>query len=314
MKTLEVIMCQGVPASGKSTWARQFAEEKGFDKWVIINRDSIRNSLGDYWVPNREDLVTDIELSSFRSALDKGFNVILDSTNLNPKTIQKFKEIVFDFLIKNADKLNINFNYKLFEISFEEACKRDEQRSNPVGKKVIKSFFYKYFPDFEKKTDPRIKQKTITSDSSLPDCIICDIDGTISLMDGRNPYKGEDCNTDKPNDSVIKILQVFNRYNKAHDNNFPIEKTKIILFSGRNGESWQQTYDWLNANFVPYDELYMREEGNNEKDDLLKKRFYNNYVKGKYNVLFWLDDRNQVVDMVRNQLNLPCFQVYYGDF
>jgi len=27
-----------------------------------------------------------------------------------------------------------------------------------------------------------------------------------------------------------------------------------------------------------------------------------------------LDDRNQVVDMWRRELALPCFQVNYGDF
>lgn len=31
-----------------------------------------------------------------------------------------------------------------------------------------------------------------------------------------------------------------------------------------------------------------------------------------YDVKFWIDDRNAVVDTVRNKLNLPCFQVNYS--
>ena len=88
---------------------------------------------------------------------------------------------------------------------------------------------------------------------------------------------------------------------------------KIILFSGRNGSSRPQTEKWLADNFVPYDLLVMREEGNYENDAILKERFYNEHVKGKYNVGFILDDRDQVVKKWR-ELGLPCFQVYYGDF
>ncbi len=39
-----------------------------------------------------------------------------------------------------------------------------------------------------------------------------------------------------------------------------------------------------------------------------------NEIKGKYFVRFVLDDRNQVVDMWRNEIGYACLQVYYGDF
>ena len=57
----------------------------------------------------------------------------------------------------------------------------------------------------------------------------------------------------------------------------------------------------------------MRPEGNNEKDSIIKKRIYEDHIKGKFNVEFVLDDRNQVVEMWR-ELGLTCLQVAEGDF
>jgi hypothetical protein len=65
---------------------------------------------------------------------------------------------------------------------------------------------------------------------------------------------------------------------------------------------------------IPFDELLMRKTGDNRKDSIIKKEIFMEHVQNKYFIEFILDDRNQVVDMWRNDLQLPCFQVYYGDF
>lgn len=44
----KVIILQGIPASGKSTWAREQALARPKEV-VIVNRDAIRDSLGKYW-------------------------------------------------------------------------------------------------------------------------------------------------------------------------------------------------------------------------------------------------------------------------
>lgn len=41
-----ILILKGPPASGKSTMAREFI--KGKVDWVIVNRDSLRESRGDY--------------------------------------------------------------------------------------------------------------------------------------------------------------------------------------------------------------------------------------------------------------------------
>ena len=131
----KLIILQGIPASGKSTWAKQWVEEDPKTR-VIVNRDSIRRGLGVYWVPSREVLVSSIEEHSVFEALDMGYDVCLDATNLNPNYLEKWKEI--------ADLLNSPIEYKKFDISLEEALERDKNREFPVGEKVIIDFYNKY--------------------------------------------------------------------------------------------------------------------------------------------------------------------------
>lgn len=84
---LEVIILKGLPASGKSTWAKEFIQGK--NNWVIVSRDSIRESTGEYWIPSREDYITDVEESSVLMALKNDLNVIIDATNLNDERNKK---------------------------------------------------------------------------------------------------------------------------------------------------------------------------------------------------------------------------------
>ena len=49
----KILVLAGPPASGKSTYARKYVKENPHS--IIVSRDSIRQSFGEYWVPERED-------------------------------------------------------------------------------------------------------------------------------------------------------------------------------------------------------------------------------------------------------------------
>jgi len=133
--------------------------------------------------------------------------------------------------------------------------------------------------------------------------IICDIDGTLANMGGRSPYDFENVDQDEVKHATAETVRIFARAGYA-----------IILFSGRNDSSREMTIAWLQRNDIPFDELVMRRTGDRRKDSKVKREMYERTVRGKYDVLLVLDDRNQVVDMWRKELGLPCFQVDYGDF
>lgn len=51
----KLILCRGIQGSGKTTWAKQWVLEDPEHR-VRFNNDDIRNMLGKYWVPSRENL------------------------------------------------------------------------------------------------------------------------------------------------------------------------------------------------------------------------------------------------------------------
>ena len=138
MKQLTIL--SGLPASGKSTYAKKLANENPEDT-IIVNRDSIREGLGKYWVPSRENLVTSIEDFIIIEALRLNYNVIVDATNLNTKTIAKFE------LYRN--NFDLQLIYKHFKTPLWKCVLRDWKRGlfggRRVGYKVIKNFYDRYY-------------------------------------------------------------------------------------------------------------------------------------------------------------------------
>ena len=47
---LTIIVMVGPPASGKTSWSKEFV--KGKSTWIRVNRDDLRLMCGDYWIPS----------------------------------------------------------------------------------------------------------------------------------------------------------------------------------------------------------------------------------------------------------------------
>lgn len=286
-----LVLC-GPPASGKSTHAREFI--KGKTDWVIVNRDSIREGRGEYWIPSQEDYISDLEEFSIRAAIKRNYNVIIDATNLNPKTQEKWRKI--------ATETKSSIEFKEFYIPFKEALERDKNRERSVGEKVLKNFYLKYYPDkyAEEISD---KRYILEQNKSLPKCIIVDIDGTVAINQGRSPYDLTKVSEDKPNYPLVDLLRILSG------------SVDIIFFSGREGteQCRQDTAKWLNDNVgIPY-QLYMRKEKDYRGDEIIKEELFKENIENNYYCVAVFDDRNKVVNKWR-ELGLLCCQVYEGDF
>ena len=297
---LKILVLQGVPASGKSTFARSLVlKDKSY---VIVSRDAIREARGEYWIPEHEDYISDIEEFEIRSAIKHNLNPIIDATNLNPKTISKWKNL--------AKELNVNIEFKMFEIDFATALERDSKRERSVGKKVLERFFRDYFPNQLKAyyTDNRLKESFYPYNDEKEDCIIVDLDGTVCLHNGRSPYDLTRVSEDIPNYPLVRFLQEL------------ICNKHIIFLSGREGtdQCRQDTINWLTKNICSSDfgykwELLMRDKNNFEPDEIIKEKIFHKEIEPKYSVLAIFDDRDKVVKMWRS-LGLLCNQVYWGNF
>lgn len=175
------------------------------------------------------------------------------------------------------------------DVPLEVCIDRDLKRISSVGEKVIRSMHKQYLT----------KVETYIENKKLPKAIIVDIDGTLAKMNGRSPFDWSRVKEDTCN-SVIKNL--VNAYTET-----------VIIFSGRDAVCKADTESWLKENGIKYSKLFMRDEGNNEKDAIIKRRMFEQNIRCKYFIEYVLDDRNQVVEMWRN-MGLTCLQVAEGDF
>ena len=309
----KVTICRGLPASGKSTWAKK-------QDAVRINKDDLRAMLdGGKWSGKREKLVIDTRDSIMVKALRQGRNVIIDDTNLHPKHINRISEVVE--AQAQIDGKEYSWEVKDFDIKLHDAIKRDVKREHSVGEDVIRNMWNQFIrPTKRIVKDPldeveaeladegssTVVSTTVAQD--LPDAVIFDLDGTLADISGRNPYDASQCEYDKLVQPVYNDLVL---HQKAG--------YKIIICSGRSNEYVEQTDAWLKKNGIAPDLFIMRdpndvdEKGNRIPDDELKQKMFMEHIHNKYNVEKVFDDRQKVVDMWRD-LGLTVFQVADGRF
>lgn len=110
--------------------------------------------LGPYWVPTREDLVSNAKINIAHDAIHHGYDIVVDNMNLNPKEV-KFWQNLVNFHNQNITNPDIfqpdclQWEYEIefkdfFDVSLEECIHRDSLRENPIGEEVIRNTYNKY--------------------------------------------------------------------------------------------------------------------------------------------------------------------------
>jgi predicted kinase len=302
----KVIILRGLPASGKSTWAHNFILKN--PEYIRINKDELRRMLhANKYSEENEQQVLKIRNNIIRSELYDGKSIIVDDTNFNNLHIKEIEKIKTDleYSFEGArDKYgDIQIEVKNFNVDPVECIKRNALRteSERVPEEVIWNMYNKYI-----KSQEYPEQTKLVQNPSLPHAIICDLEGTLALHNGRSPYSCKECGSDEVNEPVNSVLKMYatNGYN-------------IIFLSSRNESCRKETSLWLEEAGWPYgikERLYMREYKDNRKDALIKKEIFDNHIRDRYYIEFVLDDQDSVVSLWRDVIGLPCFQVAYGNF
>lgn len=130
---MKAFITVGISASGKSTWAREYAQKHGA---IITNRDDIRFSLAgatnwsEYKFNNTiENMVTCIQQETVEWAAAYGREVIVADTNLKP--------VHRNAWVNKLDRMGYEVEEVLFVVSLAEAIRRDAARPNSVGRDVL---------------------------------------------------------------------------------------------------------------------------------------------------------------------------------
>lgn len=147
METRKIIVLRGLCASGKTTWAKSWCEEAP-EQRLRFNRDDIRNMLGKYWVPKRENIIDNIYWSFLEQATASGYDVVIDNMNLDEKYIDEVKLFIEETNLWLNQSL-ANFKYEVevkdfFNVPLQTCIDRDTKRDNPIGADVIRMVYYKY--------------------------------------------------------------------------------------------------------------------------------------------------------------------------
>lgn len=295
----ELILTRGIPASGKTTWAKAWVKEAPGDR-LRVNRDDLRRMLhgvshGLTWA--QEENITNVQRAIVRDALAVGRDVVVDDTNLRAKYVKEWFK--FAPLVRFQD----------FPIDPAEAIRRDAEREHSVGEAVIRTFAEKFtrkgelVPAPERESGEAVNAEKYIPDESLDPAYIVDIDGTLAHIPegGRSPYDGSRVHEDILDVAVAQVVNILGASNH------------IIVMSGRDEEFRGVTEKWLTDNNVHWDVLFMRPAGDRRKDHIVKHELFNGYVLGVWNVLGVFDDRNRVVEMWRS-IGLKCFHVQEGNF
>lgn len=130
----KVIILRGLPASGKSTWARYFVRNN--DNWIIVNKDQLRDMLHDGMFKEgvTEKVVLKVRDSIIRDALKNGVNVIVDDTNLKAFHIKTIKGLAEGHEVEVKD----------FDVPLEVCIVRDDVRAKKVGSDVIRDMWTRF--------------------------------------------------------------------------------------------------------------------------------------------------------------------------
>ncbi len=279
-KKPKLLLLKGLPASGKSTYAKEL-ESKG---WARVNKDDIRKEFfPDYTFKDEKEVVY-MEDAEIIAELREGNNVVVDDTNFAPKHQQRLEKI--------AKEEDADFEVLFIDTPLEECIKRNRKRANNVPMEAILNMYRKYIAPY--------REEHVKYNDALDEAILVDVDGTLAHIDGdnpRSPYDASRAMEDVLDDAVSVLTSMC--YQHGY---------RVIILTGRHSGHLQVTKDWLAANGVEYDEIHCRDEEDTRADYIVKRELFEQYVKDKYNVKFVIDDRPSVCRMWRS-LGLKTLQV-----
>jgi predicted kinase len=287
---------RGVSGSGKSTWAA--AQPNA----IVVSRDALRVAFygsdgPDYYqhpdLRAREDHITKVETAAIEAGLVAGKHVISDNTNIETKYMKPY--------IKLAQSLGAEVEVKVHDVDLDTALRRNAMRGAMGGRMVPEDIIrkqYKRFQETKKYKVPEVLPlpEPYSGTPGKPLAFMVDIDGTLAHMDkspgGRGSYRegafawhrvGEDL----PDEVVVDVVR-----NLADDHT----PYNVIVMSGRDESCREQTEEWLTP-YVPFNHLFMRPEGDNRPDNIIKAELFDRYVRDNFDVKFVIDDRWQVCRM-----------------
>jgi predicted kinase len=306
--TGKLYILRGLPASGKTTFAKKMVESRPTGEVIRLNRDELRTMMlpSYYRQPEllAEQIVTKIQHSQITHLLAAGVDVVVDDTNLRMRTARTLAALAAK---ANAPWICVD---EFLNVPVEECIRRDAARESSVGEEVIRRMWRKYFSHGKTLEVPRFDTLVLGRPYTPPEdgcpAVIVDIDGTVALHGTRDPYDTTLYHEDTPNHPIVELVRMEKK-----------AKNHIIFCSGRDQEYYPVTHKWIVDNVFgtrdPVFSLFMRPKGDKRNDAIIKLELFDRYIREEFDVKRVYDDRDRVIAAYRS-IGLTVLQVAEGDF
>lgn len=282
----QLFLLVGPPGSGKSTLSKSL--------WgAYINQD----------LQGKE------HIDLFVAALGRGADITVDRMNFDVGQRKRY----LDQAKAAGYTTKIIVLHESYKTCHERITKRQDhptiKANDPAtASKVLNFFFSKY----ERPQSGEADEIEFRYPEGVKEhAIICDLDGTLCNVDHRlhnvkNVNKNwkaffDGIKHDAHNFWCLSLLEAL-QY-----------KYPLVFASGRPDDHEEVTRFWLETRNMPTEHLYMRKRGDYRKDDIAKEIILDFEILTRFRPLFFIDDRQQVVDLWRRR-GFVALQCAKGDF
>jgi predicted kinase len=276
-------LARGLPASGKSTWARALVASRRPGSILRVNRDDLRRSMADpaYSAPVDavERRISAAEWQLVRSTLLAGVDVVVDATNLRAAVARRWLAL--------AEACGAGWHVEDVVVDLGECIRRDAARPAPerVGEETLRDLHARFLDPVTGRPAPLAPPPRLSSAGGAPyrpvpgtpRAVLVVVEGVLSRREAPDPDHPEDL----PVPAAVDLLAAL--VGAGH---------RVVALSTRPEEDRVALASWLARRLpVPVDALLLRPPGGRRGEEAVALGLFDAHVRDRYTVVAVVEGR-----------------------
>jgi predicted kinase len=276
-------LVRGLPASGKTTWARALVASRRPGSILRVNRDDLRRSMADPAYSSPVDAVerriSAAEWRLVRSTLLDGLDVVIDATNLRAGVARRWLAL--------AEACGATWHVEDVVADLEECVRRDAARPGPerVGEETLRDLHARFLDPVTGRPAPLAPPPRLGSAGGAPYrpvpgtplAVLVVVEGALTEREPADPDHPEDV----PVAAAVTVLTALAA--AGH---------RVVALSARPEEERTAVASWLVRHVpVPLEALLLRPPGTRRGEAAVALGLFDDHVRDRYTVAAVLEGR-----------------------